>query len=617
MRISWVRVQNYRCIEDLKLEIHDYTSLIGPNNSGKSTILHAMDLMLSGSKPVPEDWRRGAEDKPLVIEMIFRDLEDHERNISGVAGLVYDGRIHLRMTAEQTPDARSAVSQTFEVKKREERIEGWSKKYGDLSPELQEFVQSLGFNGNDFRKVTNRERVREQLRRQHPELVSLGPEGFVSDGVSIPQGPSQALPRPILIPAVGDAAQEAKPGTKTAFGQLLAAVLLPAVRQTDEFQDMERALEGLQIRLDGDGAPKEVGDLISSISSRLAELLPATVRLDIQRPDFDKALSAAVRLNLLDGDVETTVDRQGHGVQRALIFALLEAVGLSKEKARSTGPADSEGHPVRSLPYVLLFEEPELYIHPHLMRKLKRILLGMASKMGWQVMVTTHSPFLVDVAEDPCSLVVLRARSGSLSSTCQQLSKSPFESQDRRTERDALRAALDFHPTVCEAFFGNDTVLVEGASEMAILRHSDAFLEACGLVPAKTEDVSVVSCGGKWTILAMARLLKSFEIPIRVIHDGDRRSRSEDELEACRPIDPFRVNAALDEILDPSQLFACDDTLEDLLWPDREKHSTTNKPYQAWLRARQLVEEDLDLSNTHPELWEMVRFAFGGDDRRQ
>ncbi|MEM9557381.1 MAG: TOPRIM nucleotidyl transferase/hydrolase domain-containing protein [Acidobacteriota bacterium] len=251
------------------------------------------------------------------------------------------------------------------------------------------------------------------------------------------------------------------------------------------------------------------------------------------------------------------------------------------------------------------------------MRKLKRILLGMASKMGWQVMVTTHSPFLVDVAEDPCSLVVLRARSGSLSSTCQQLSKSPFESQDRRTERDALRAALDFHPTVCEAFFGNDTVLVEGASEMAILRHSDAFLEACGLVPAKTEDVSVVSCGGKWTILAMARLLKSFEIPIRVIHDGDRRSRSEDELEACRPIDPFRVNAALDEILDPSQLFACDDTLEDLLWPDREKHSTTNKPYQAWLRARQLVEEDLDLSNTHPELWEMVRFAFGGDDRRQ
>ena len=64
----------------------------------------------------------------------------------------------------------------------------------------------------------------------------------------------------------------------------------------------------------------------------------------------------------MDDGVETTIERQGHGSQRALIFALIEVLAnhssknTSEEMTRST---------------ILLFEEPELYLHPHLMIRLK------------------------------------------------------------------------------------------------------------------------------------------------------------------------------------------------------------------------------------------------------
>ncbi|QQS07722.1 MAG: AAA family ATPase [Fibrobacterota bacterium] len=61
--------------------------------------------------------------------------------------------------------------------------------------------------------------------------------------------------------------------------------------------------------------------------------------------------------------METDISYQGHGAQRSLIFALIEAVA----KHNSNG-----GQPQgQTKSTILLFEEPELFLHPHLIRRLQ------------------------------------------------------------------------------------------------------------------------------------------------------------------------------------------------------------------------------------------------------
>ena len=47
MRISHLRVENFRCIRELDLVLDETTVLIGANNTGKTAILEAIRIALS------------------------------------------------------------------------------------------------------------------------------------------------------------------------------------------------------------------------------------------------------------------------------------------------------------------------------------------------------------------------------------------------------------------------------------------------------------------------------------------------------------------------------------------------------------------------------------------
>ena len=46
MRISFLKVQNYRSIQSLEVKVPQICALVGPNNSGKSNILRAIKRVL-------------------------------------------------------------------------------------------------------------------------------------------------------------------------------------------------------------------------------------------------------------------------------------------------------------------------------------------------------------------------------------------------------------------------------------------------------------------------------------------------------------------------------------------------------------------------------------------
>ncbi|HEX7764281.1 MAG TPA: AAA family ATPase, partial [Cellvibrio sp.] len=56
MKLRKLSIKNFRGIGSAEIDMEDFTTLVGPNNIGKSTILHAIHLVLDNKKPQLGDW---------------------------------------------------------------------------------------------------------------------------------------------------------------------------------------------------------------------------------------------------------------------------------------------------------------------------------------------------------------------------------------------------------------------------------------------------------------------------------------------------------------------------------------------------------------------------------
>jgi energy-coupling factor transporter ATP-binding protein EcfA2 len=606
MQLTYVRIKNLRCIKNSEIHIRNFTSLIGPNNCGKSSFLRGIELLLNQLAPSPEEWRSGYADEEIEIEAEFAELQEWERMAPGVAGIVHDGKIRLRLRAK-LDDAGEKVEVVYEALVPRIEIEGWSDTWGTLSDEIKILAASLGIKGPQWKSAASKGAVRTKIKEQMPDRVTIGASEWSSENISIKQALQQALPQAQIIPAVRDASDDAKPGAKTSFGLLLSKIILPAVQSSTEYQELLAAVEKIRAKLGCDGAEQldQVRVLSAAISERLASIINAKVCVAMEPPDAGKFVGANTSLRLDDG-TNTSIALQGHGLQRSLIFALVEVLANQMAK-KNDMTQDGQNPNVRST--ILLFEEPELFFHPHIMRRLKRALQAISKQEAWQVIVSTHSPFLIDIADDPLSLAIFKRVDHQVAPSVHQLSDDPFgDDEDAKRDREALRAVLNFHPTVCEAFFATRTILVEGPSELAVLCHQLRLYELAGIDMQRRADCTVVSCSGKWTIAPIANLLQKFGISFRIIHDCDAKGRTPEQLAECAPIDPFRANARIAVYVSPENLMVIDDTLEDILW-DTRPTSSGDKPFRAWKRVSELCDDHENLDHT-PKLRDMVRFAF-------
>lgn len=50
MKIESIKIKNFRCFKDETINFDDYTSIIGPNDVGKLTVFHALNLFFRESK---------------------------------------------------------------------------------------------------------------------------------------------------------------------------------------------------------------------------------------------------------------------------------------------------------------------------------------------------------------------------------------------------------------------------------------------------------------------------------------------------------------------------------------------------------------------------------------
>lgn len=257
-------------------------------------------------------------------------------------------------------------------------------------------------------------------------------------------------------------------------------------------------------------------DLSAALSEEVARFTTGRQVLVTPVLQSPKLAKTSFQVSIKDGAAETSVHRQGHGFQRALIIGALKL--LSERRRPEAG--------TRTL--CLAVEEPELFQHPPQARTFAEVLRGLVASSPdgrTQVMYATHNPVFIE----PRSYHEIRrlGRDGAEDHPVTQVRKisEPELIQslpdDLVSEKSIKRqAGIKCAGALAEGFFAQAVVLVEGDTDGAILigcaEREQLSLGARG--------ISVISVGGKDNIALCHAILVALGVPCYVVFDGDAGS---------------------------------------------------------------------------------------------
>jgi putative ATP-dependent endonuclease of OLD family len=387
------------------------------------------------------------------------------------------------------------------------------------------------------------------------------------------------IPRSIYVKAVHDATEESISKEASSYGKIVSLIIEKKMMQRPEVVDLKNNIETV-LRLFNPNpdhpemqAP-EIRDIESRINSRLNRIIGGKVSIRTSDVDIEPILLPSTYLVLKDRPegVDTTPAHQGHGLQRTLIMTLLQILAeIQVETTPSEGERRSFGIPPR--PIVLAVEEPELYMHPQMERKMRDVLYELSVQPDLQVICTTHSSVFLDVGRSQKTIVrVVKNLQGG----CQfhQVIHDIFAGPEADAERERLQLVKAFNPAINEMFFARRVVLLEEYSAVVAFERS---AELTGLFQRHRHlrrDVTLIDCQGKHNIPMFQRVLNHFGIPYTVIHDLDAGNATEEA-----------INARIAGLLGSNQCHAITPTnLEGLLGYAAGK----DKPYKSLKRVEEL-----------------------------
>lgn len=482
-KIKRMIITNFGCISNpVTIDLDKIVVLVGPNNSGKSTILRAYHIVMSpkgDQKLTMHDFFRGntqATQKPTIeihthIEGGY-DLGPHWISPE-------DGTIHEKWTWEGVGVEPKRV--------------GFNFQQGDWSEERPYGMDNLG--------------------KYH-------------------------RPQPWRLKPFDDDAHATV--TKFILDHITSKIKGMPFRQKDGSREIS-LFDSLASIVDNlnKQARQQIQLIVGKLTEKLLPIFPKhQVGFDPSfEPTDDKIrkfitdiLTNSAELTFgLEGDKSYmgVLSRQGSGAQRMLMWAALRFEAEDMENIKNPSSADRS--------HILLIDEPEICLHPSAIRDISRTLYQLAEKDNWQVMLSTHSPVLLDLSYDNTTIVrVERDHSDAIRGTTIFRRDQP-KLDPREVEELKLLNLVD--PHVTEFFFGGRTILVEGDTEYAAFKYIMSKISP----DDQFGNLHIVRARGKSTLRLLAKIMNSFNQPFSVLHDADR------EFIATRRLSGMQRNSAFTE----------------------------------------------------------------------
>jgi hypothetical protein len=522
MKIRQIHIENFRALKDVYLGLSSFNCIIGANNTGKSSVLHALQAFLEGKKLKDTDFfDKGRPIKiTATLEILASDLDtmasgEHRERI---AKEINDGELKVTCTFKPGETVR------YTLTKMAPKEEKWSEdalgvvikglKDAELRdavvrayPELEPAIKALPSPPKTQTAI-------KDVFAQH--IAKLPADSLEErDDIPLPTGLDASLkaifPEVIYVPAIHEVSEDVKTGDGATFGKIIGFLLHTIEPQIGHFKaELEKLERLLNVRMleDGtkeDGRLDKVKELESAIEGYFQESFPTIkVRLKIPPPDPKRILQAG-RIEVHDGALWGELDTKGDGLKRAAVFALLRAYTELSKKPDWNPKAGQNKH-------ILLFEEPELFLYPTAQKILFEAVHTVSQSI--QVVVTTHSPLFFSAARtNGFSKLVKVYPTGE--TPYSHITSIDFEKEiDAKTQFQVL-----CYENNNVAFFADKVVFVEGDTDITALQHIAGILKPEW--DFEEGQVRLVKVSGKGNYARFVDFFKKFGMETLIITDLD------------------------------------------------------------------------------------------------
>lgn len=510
MKIQSARIRNFRTLKDVTITFDNVTTFIGPNGTGKSTVLRALDWYFNG-KPgslSEKDCSFGAIDEDIEVQVTFYDLTEKDREALGkYAPAGADTFTAWKQRSASGLEVFSANAKGFpDFNDIKAATSATAKK--ELYAALRRTRTDLGLPAATTgvavdQAMTTWEAANTAQLVEAPETLQTNFFGFNSGGKM------SGLFDFVLVTADLRASEESLDGKASIIGRILER----SVDRAAADEEIATIVEDARVRQQRVYESKfkaqlktmttQLNEVVTSYTpGRSVSVTPAEVELKAPRTTFD--------VSILDGATETAVERQGHGFQRTLLISALQLLAQS-------GAASAEGV------ICLAIEEPELFQHPIQAQTFAKVLRSLAedSDKRIQVNYATHSPYFLEARHFDQVRRLTRSTDETPVVTVHSASLVDVKDKLKGVVKPAVvDRQLDGVVTnqLSVALFAQRALLVEGTTESAVLygvgdREGVGSLEAAGL--------SIVPVGGKQSIPLAHAILTALGIPTFALFDAD------------------------------------------------------------------------------------------------
>lgn len=293
-----------------------------------------------------------------------------------------------------------------------------------------------------------------------------------------------------------------------AFSELISGALSRVSRSKQRLQAIEKLFEDVK---------SEIAAVESELVEELRQYLPAVKGMHFAIEDWSLERLVSVGNVEIDDGANTLLQQKGDGFKSLFAISLLQYI--SKQRYGKN--------------LIFGIEEPEAHLHSSAIYEIKSTLRGLAT--SFQVIITTHSPILIQRDDIPANVLV------------ESVDGSEFSSKTRSAEslsdiRRSLGIRAHENMTTAEV-----VLVVEGASEETALPSILGTLNSSLAGALSSGRARVLSAGGASNIPSVVRALARDAATCLVFVDSDTEGASAaDKVRnsgLLQPTDVFRVPA--------------------------------------------------------------------------
>ena len=331
MKLRNVKICNFRGLNELDVALDDYSLLVGPNNAGKSSVIDAIRVFYEKDG--------------------FKFKKEHD-------------------LPKHHECSESWVELTFQLN---------DEEYDSLADDYKNTVQLLRLRKYLLSPSTN---------RKEGTIYGYNKDGELSESnfYGAKNVQSGKLGDIVYIPAISKVDEHTKLSGPSALRDLLTSIMESVVRHGQAYDDFSESVRQYSeaIRNEATEDQRSLAGLETGLNKMLTPW-NSEFKLSFRAPSANETIKSMLDWELIDNfhGKQQDIDYFGSGFQRHFIFSLIQ---LGSDYAgRKPRKQSKDFSPSLKL---LLFEEPEAFLHPPQQEVLARSLMSIATSAdNWQIVV--------------------------------------------------------------------------------------------------------------------------------------------------------------------------------------------------------------------------------------